>query len=83
MLDDLEIQLGDHVIDRVTDYEGTVTAICFYLDGTIDVCVTPKTDDNSKRTKGEYISIQYLKVLRKADFEKPTKRPMGFIPKND
>ncbi len=80
MLNDVDVKLGDKVIDMVTGFEGLVTAICFYLNGGIDIGVTPKTDNPRDQSKVEYVSLQYIRVIGKGEWSEPiAKAPIGFV----
>lgn len=42
-----EVELGDYARDRITGFNGTVTAVCYYLDGNIGMLLERLIDQES------------------------------------
>lgn len=61
------IELGQKVRCKVTGLTGIATARCEYLNGCIQICVTPrsrKIEKDDDVWKGTYIDIDYLEVVK-------------------
>lgn len=60
-----EIKLGIKARDKITGFEGIVTAKVEYINGCVQFCLTPKVE--KKRSEvligGEYIDIQRLEYV--------------------
>ena len=58
-----EFDLGTRVKDRVTGYEGTITARIEYLNGCLQYCVEAKLDKEGKIQKHQYVDEGQLKFI--------------------
>lgn len=56
------IKLGNKARDKVTGFEGIAISKIEYLNGCIQFCIKPKSD-NGKMPGGEYIDIQQLEFI--------------------
>jgi len=56
----MKIELGWKVKDIITDFEGIVCGIVYYLTGCHQALVSPKVDNEGKRHNGEWFDIQRL-----------------------
>jgi hypothetical protein len=57
-----QIKLGQKVRDMVTGFEGIAVARIEYLNGCIQYCVKPKSQ-NGEMPEGQYIDHQQLEVV--------------------
>lgn len=76
-LRDIEIQVGHQVEDIVTGVKGTVTSITFYMSGTVQAIVTPKTDDPNKMPDSWAIDVEQLKVIENGEHVLDKVTPAG------
>jgi hypothetical protein len=67
-----EIKLGYKVRDRVSGFEGIVTARLEYLNGCVQFCVMPKVGKDGK-VDGIYFDSQQLEVLGEGLVVEPKK----------
>ena len=76
-----EIKLGVRIKDRVTGFEGIVTARVEYLNGCIQYCITPKMgeDKEAKMPAGEYVDVGQVTYVNEGIL-KPTKTVDGIMP---
>lgn len=67
------IELGSHVRDRITSFEGIATARIEYLTGCVQYAVTPnRVDKDGKRMDGDWIDVGRLVVISEPDAELAT-----------
>lgn len=59
------IELGDRVRDKITGFEGIVTASVVYLNGCVQFCVYPSVDKDGKTQDFHYIDEGQLFVVEK------------------
>lgn len=59
------VEMGDRVKDKVTGFEGTVTARVVYLNGCVQFCVDPGIDKDGKTQDHHYIDEGQLSVVEK------------------
>lgn len=59
------IQLGQHVRDEVTGFEGIVTSRVEYLTGCTQYGVTPRAQPDGKLPDGHYFDFKRLRVIDK------------------
>ena len=58
------IKLGDKVQDKISDFEGIVSAKCDYLHGTSQLGVTPvDLDKNGKKQDSAWFEEEGLKII--------------------
>jgi hypothetical protein len=55
--------LGKRVTEKVTNFEGIVTSICFDLYGCIQVLVHPGTDKDNKLLEQLWFDVSRINVL--------------------
>lgn len=73
-----EIKMGQKVKDRITGFTGRVTALCTYITGCDQACVTTPADKDGS-TKTSWPDVSRLKIL-----EEPTEDLQSLIDgKND
>lgn len=61
-----EIKNGDIVTDIVTGFTGVVTAISHYINGCVEVLVTPqKCDEKGDYPKSTWLDLKRLKIVGK------------------
>lgn len=65
------IELGDRVRDKVTKFEGIVTARVVYLNGCIQFCVQPSIDKDGKEQDHHYIDEGQLSIVEKNECTLP------------
>lgn len=58
----MNIKLGSKVRDIITGFEGIATARVEYLNGCIQYCITPKSNDG-KYPDHQYIDHQQIEVV--------------------
>lgn len=59
----VRIQLGWEVKDIVTGFRGIVTARVEYINGCVQLCVTPSVGQDGKMQDGVYLDQQRLRVV--------------------
>lgn len=57
------IKLGQKVRCKVTGLVGIATGRSEYLNGCVQICVTPRIKKAGEPTSGQYIDIEQLEVL--------------------
>jgi len=69
-----KIKIGDKVRDKITGFEGTVTADIKYMYGCRQFQVTPDVDENGNQRKHDWIDEPQLKLIKNngKKKEKPT-----------
>ena len=60
------IKLGQKVRDKITGFEGIITAKAEYLNGCIQFCVRPRVDKEGKSQDGEYFDVEQLEPLEES-----------------
>lgn len=55
--------LGTRQRDRVTGFSGTITSICFDINGCIQGCVKPAVDKDGKIPDGYWIDLDRLECI--------------------
>jgi len=60
-----QINLGDKVRCKVTDFEGIAWSRIEYLNGCIQIGVKPKVDKDGKLQDAVYIDIEQIEVVKK------------------
>ena len=73
-----EIKLGDRVKDRITGFEGTVTARIEYLYGCIQFRVQPDVAENGAQLKADWIDEDQLKIVKPSGAPKRSGSGGGF-----
>ena len=61
-----KVELGDKVQNKVTGFEGIVTARVVYLNGCIQFCVQPSVDKDGKQQDFHYHDEGELFVVKKS-----------------
>lgn len=78
---ELTIQLGDYARDRLSDFQGTVSGLGYWLNGCIRVGIQPKDLTKEGIPVDEiWFPMSQMKVIRKATVEsqpQPKKKPGG------
>ncbi len=62
-----KIKLGDRVKDKITGFEGIVTAEINYMYGCHQFQVTPEIDENGNQRKHDWIDEPQLDILKKSN----------------
>lgn len=62
-----KIELGDTVVDRITGFEGVVTAITDYADNTRRICVQGRALKDHVPTEPQWFDEYRLELRRKRD----------------
>lgn len=60
-----DIELGDRVQDNITQLIGIATGLCVYVNGCIQILITPKRKKDGELVKGDWIDIASVEVLEK------------------
>lgn len=86
--DQHEDLLGTEVLDLVTQLEGIVTAVSYYLNGCVRVCVQPRSEENKPATEVEWCDVQQVRVRgagvrRSMGIDAQTSTPAGGPQKRD
>ena len=78
------IKLGDQVKDSVTEFVGMATERCEYLNGCVQIRVTPKIDPKKPNEipDGFWIDIEQLEVIEPKLQKAPIKRRNGGSTRN-
>lgn len=72
------VDLGSEVEDRITHFKGIATARCEYIDGSVEICVTPQNTDHGKYPKAEYINEHRLEIVGEGVKALPVEKHLGF-----
>ena len=59
--------MGDFCRDKVTGFQGTVTAICNYMSRHTECFVVPMCTDKGELPKGEWIQHDRLETIPRPD----------------
>lgn len=60
------IELGDRVKDTITGFSGIVTAVAYYLNGCVRICVQPeKIKDDGSLIDSEWFDDTQLEIVSK------------------
>jgi len=63
---EIDIQLGDEVKDKITDFKGIVTVKSTYLNGCVRVAIQPKELKDGKPIDAHYFDVEQVEVVTKA-----------------
>jgi len=61
-MEDTLAKLGKSGRDIVTDFNGTITAVCFYWGGSIRLGITPKTPQDKNLLKEEWFDEARIEI---------------------
>lgn len=62
-----KIELGSHVRDTVTGYEGTATSRLEYMNGCVQYCIKPRVGPDGKMPEGEWVDEGQIEVIDEAE----------------
>ena len=65
--------LGKKAKDKITGFEGIITAKVEYLNGCVQYCIKPKAMIDGKMPAGEYIDEGQIEVIKDAIEHNPKK----------
>jgi len=54
---------GKLAIDKVTGFQGIITAVTYYLYGCAQYCLTPKVDNNGKTQDNHWFDEGRLEII--------------------
>lgn len=57
------IEMGSKVRDVITGFEGIVTGRCEYITGCSRLLITPRCDDASKQSQGNWFDIDRVEQV--------------------
>lgn len=60
------IKLGQKVRDKITGFQGTITAKAEYYNGCIQYCITPPVDKDGKMREAEYFDVDQIEIIEEA-----------------
>ena len=77
----MSIELGQRVVDDITNFTGIVTARAVYLTGCVQICVTPRADKDGKLQPCEWFDEgrlrQHYQDERGCCCSEPASEPTG------
>lgn len=63
----MNVELGDKVVDQITEFNGVVTGIVYYITGCHQALVAPKSTDNVFK-ESHWFDLDRLYVNEKSTF---------------
>jgi hypothetical protein len=61
----MDKKFGKRANDKVTGFEGIITAKAVYMYGCTQYLITPKVDKDGKKADGEWFDEGRIKILKK------------------